>query len=139
VTRTPTGLAYQLSGTWSANWTGQFCYLNGQPFLSLQNVTYHVTAVANQLDIQVSGGDFLGRGLTLGSNGVVHTTFPKTSANICNLTGVAEQFVFDYTFTFNANGTGSASVHWTYGFNTNCASCAVDDTATLRRTGGPGS
>jgi hypothetical protein len=53
------------------------------------------------------------------------------------VTGVLEQYVFDYTFTFRPNGTGTATAHWTYGFNTNCAVCEVTDTATLHRVAGP--
>ena len=62
--------------------------------------------------------------------------------NFCLQTGtpVPGQFAFDYTFAFNPNGTGTATVHWTYGYNPGyfCAVCAVDDTAVLHRTGGPG-
>jgi hypothetical protein len=136
-TPTPTGIAYQLSGVWVAHWTGQICYLNGQEFDRLRDTTYRVTAVDGRLDIEILDGVRLGRGLLLDGNLTVQTTFRVFDQRVCLVSGVREELVFDYIFTFRTNGTGAAAVHWTYGFNTFCASCAVDDTATLRRIAGP--
>ncbi len=135
---TPTGLAYQLSGDWFADWTGQFCFLDGQPFDRLTDTTYRVTAIDDRLDIEIVGGVRLGRGLPLDANGSVQTRYRVFDQRVCLITGVPEEFVFDYMFTFRTNGTGTATAHWTYGFNTNCAVCEVTDTATLRRVAGPG-
>jgi hypothetical protein len=135
---TPTGVAYQLSGMWAADWRGQFCFLLGQPFLALQDTTYRVTALDGELDIEIVDGDRLGRGLELDRNNTVSTRFRKGSGTVCGLTGVEEEFVFDYTFTFNPNGTGTATARWSFGENTNCASCRVSDSATLRKVAGPG-
>ena len=137
MTPTPTGIAYQLTGDWVASWTGQICYLNGQPFTSLQPTTYRVTAVSGTLDIQIVNGARIGAGLTLDSTLSVATTYAVFDQNVCPATGVPEQYAFDYTFTFNLNGTGSATAHWTYGFNTLCVQCSVKDTATLHRIAGP--
>lgn len=137
-TRTPTGLAYQLSGDWFANWTGQICFLAGQPFTHLTPTTYRVTAIAGTLDIALLDGTYLGRGLVLDRNNTVVTQYRVFSGNICRATGVDQEYVFNYAFTFGANGFGSAKVDWNYGFNTNCAVCSVTDTATLIRVAGPG-
>lgn len=134
---TPTGVAYRLSGDWAANWGGQICYLNGQAFTSLQDTIYHVTSVAGQLDIQVRNGAIIGRGLTPDANGTVQTTYRVLDQRVCVINGVFQEFVFDYTFTFHVNGTGSATAHWTYAFNTNCATCEVTDSATLVRVAPP--
>ncbi len=137
-TPTPTGLAYQLSGDWFADWTGQICFLDGQQFTSLQGTTYHVTALDGQLDIQIASGARIGAGLQVDSTGTVQFTYQVFDQRVCDLTHIPEQFVFMYTFTFRADGTGTASVHWTYGFNTNCAVCIVDDNATLVQVAPPG-
>jgi len=97
---------------------------------------YRVSALGGQLDIQVVNGAFIGRGVSVDSNGVAVFSYSVYDQSLCF--GTPPQFVFKYTFDFNLNGTGSASVHWTYGNNTNCAVCAVDDTATLLRISGPG-
>ncbi len=136
-TPTPSGLAYLLSGVWVGNWTGQFCFLDGQQFQRLLPTTYRVTAIDNLVDIEIVGGARLVRGASVSADGTVTFQY-KTGGLFCQITGVQQQYVFDYTFQFHVNGTGSASAHWTYGFNTNCAVCAVDDTATLHRTSGPG-
>ena len=136
-TPTPTGIAYQLAGDWVANWTGQICYLAGQPFTSLQATTYRITALDGQLDVTIVNGARIGAGLPLDSSLTVHTTYRALDSRVCLVTGVLEQYAFDYTFTFHANGTGSAIAHWTYGFNTNCAVCEVTDTATLYRVALP--
>jgi len=136
-TPTPTGIAYQLSGDWAANWGGQICYLNGQLFTSLQDTIYHVTSVAGQLDIQVRDGATIARGLTPDATGTVKTTYRMFDQRVCLINHVFQEYVFDYTFTFHTNGTGAATAHWTYGFNTNCATCEVTDSATLLRVVGP--
>ena len=136
-TPTPTGIAYQLAGDWVANWTGQVCYLAGQPFTSLQATTYRITALDGQLDVTIVNGARIGAGLPLDSSLTVHTTYRVLDNRVCLVTGVLEEYAFDYTFTFHANGTGSATAHWTYGFNTNCAVCEVTDTATLHRVALP--
>lgn len=138
-TATPTGIAFQLSGDWAANWTGATCFLNSQPFASLADVTYHVTALDGQLDVQIVNGPILGRGLTLSSMNQVQTEYQVASGNICELDGINEEFAYMYTFTFKVNGTGSATAKWSYGLNAHCAVCQVSDTATLQRVAGPGS
>jgi hypothetical protein len=125
-----------LSGDWFADWAGRICYLNGQAFDALDDTTYRVIAVDGRLDIEIVDVARLGRGLTISSNGTVETQFRTFSQNLCF--GVPAEYVFDYTFTFRTNGTGTATAHWTYGFNTNCAVCEVTDTATLIRVAGPG-
>jgi len=129
---TPTGVAYQVAGDWVAHWTGQICFLDGHPFTHLSDTTYRVTAVANELDIQV-GDAVIGRGLTLDAHNAVRAESRVSSGNICTVDRINQEFVFDYMFTFGTTGTGTATVHWTYGFNAHCAVCAVDDTATLQR------
>jgi hypothetical protein len=136
---TPTGLAYQLSGQWFANWGNQLCFLLGRPFQALQDVTYRVTAIAGQLDIEVVGGERISRGLTIEAGNRVRTVFTTGSGRICQLTRMEQQYRFEYTFTFNANGTGSATATWSFGENTNCESCRVTDSATLVRVAPPGS
>jgi hypothetical protein len=137
-TATPTGLAFQLSGDWAADWTSQICYLNGVPFDALRDTTYRVTAIDGRLDVEIVDGVRLGRGLPIDATGGVQTTYRIFDQRTCLVTGVRQEYVFDYTFTLRTNGTGSARAHWTYGFNTNCAVCEVTDTATLRRVAGPG-
>jgi len=136
-TPTPTGIAYQLSGNWVAHWTGQICFLAGQPFNYLQDTTYQITAVQGQLDVAILNGARLGAGLPLDDTLTVHTTYRVLDQRVCPVTRVPEEYVFDYTFTFRTNGTGTATAHWTYGFNTNCAVCEVNDTAILYRVAGP--
>ena len=138
-TATPTGIAFQLSGDWAANWTGAICFLNREPFASLADVTYHVSAVFGQLDIQIINGPVLGRGLALDSMNRVQTEYKALSGNICQGDQINEEFDYMYTFTFNVNGTGSATAKWSYGLNAHCAVCQVSDTATLFRVAGPGS
>ncbi len=138
-TRTPTGVAFQLSGDWYAAWTGQICYLNGQPSGQLTPTIYPVTALQGQLDMQIAGGAYIGRGLVLDANNTVQTIYTVSDPNNVCYNGVHQEYVFDYTFTFATNGTGTAAVHWSYGLNTNCAQCIVDDTALLTRIAGPGS
>jgi hypothetical protein len=136
-TPTPTGVAYQLSGEWLAHWTGQICYLNGQPSGALQDTVYRVTAVDGELDIEIIGGARLGRGLVLDANDTVQVEYRVFDpSSVCF--GVHPEYVFDYTFTFHLNGTGAATATWSYGVNTNCATCTVNDTATLVRLGPPG-
>jgi hypothetical protein len=130
-------LAYRLSGDWFADWTSQPCFLADERNPGLQDTTYHVTALDGQLDIQIASGARIGAGLQVDSSGTVQFTYQVFDQRVCDLTLIPEQYVFMYTFTFQADGTGTASVHWTYGFNTNCAVCAVDDSATLRRVKGP--
>jgi hypothetical protein len=136
-TPTPTGIAYRLSGDWAAHWGGQICYLNGQPFTHLQDTIYHVTSLAGQLDIQVRDGAIIGRGLTPDATGTVKTTYRVFDQNVCVINRVFQEYVFDYTFTFHTDGTGTATAHWTYAFNTNCATCEVTDSATLLRVAPP--
>jgi len=139
VTPTPTGVAFQLSGDWRADWTNQICFLNGIPFQTLPDTTYRVTALDGQLDIvDIGTGDPIGRGLALQPDGSVEARFSRGSGMICLLTGIEEQYAYDYVFTFHTNGTGTAMVMWTYGVNTNCAVCTVTDTARLTRVSGPG-
>jgi len=138
-TATPTGIAFQLSGDWAAHWTGAICFLNGQPFASLADVTYHVTAVFGQLDIQIVNGPVLGRGLALDSMNRVQTEYRVAGPDVCIQDGITEEFDYNYTFTFNTSGTGSATAKWSYGLNAHCAVCQVSDTATLLRVAGPGS
>jgi hypothetical protein len=132
-------VAFQLSGDWYAAWTGQICYINGQPSGQLTPTTYRVTALDGQLDIQIVGGAYLGRGLTLDANNTVQTTYSVFDPDPNhNCFGVQPQYVFNYTFTFAANGTGTATVNWTYAVNINCAvGCHVTDNASLTRTAGP--
>jgi hypothetical protein len=134
--RTPTGVAYQLSGDWLAHWAGQICFLNGQAFFHLEDTVYRVTAVNRTVDIAIVGGAQLARGLVPSSDGTVVFRFETGSGNFCFATEAA--LVFDYTFTFRLNGTGTAGAHWTYGFNTNCAVCEVTDNAVLQRIALPG-
>lgn len=140
-TATPTGVAFQLSGKWFADWTNQYCFLNGKAFVPLADTTYLVTALDGQLDItDTATGDRIGRGLMLQPDGRVETHFSKGSGMFCVLTGtdkVEELFDYDYTFTFHTNGTGTAMVTWSYGANTFCATCTVTDTAGLTRVAGP--
>jgi len=96
-----------------------------------------VTAVDGRLDIEIVNGARLGRGLALDATNTIQTEYIVTDPTAPACFGVQPQYVFDYSFTFQTNGTGSASVHWTYGFNTNCAVCSVQDTATMRRVGPP--
>ncbi len=105
----------------------------------LANVTYHVTALFGQLDIQIVNGPILGRGLALSSQNQVQTEYKAASGTICGVDGVNEEFDYKYTFTFNVNGTGSATAKWSYGLNAHCAVCQPSDTATLHRVAGPGS
>lgn len=136
-TPTPTGLAYRLSGDWAANWGGAICFLNGVPFISLQPTVYHVTAVDGRLDVEVRNGARLGRGLQLDSNNTVIASYTVFDQRVCPNSGVLEQYVFNYAFTFRLNGTGAAAAHWSYGLNTFCVQCTVDDTATLVRVAPP--
>lgn len=136
-TPTPTGLAYRLSGDWAANWGGAICFLNGVPFTSLQPTVYHVTAVDGRLDVEIRNGARLGRGLELSTKNTVKTLYSVFDVRVCPNSGVPEQYVFDYTFTFQLNGTGTASARWSYGLNTFCVQCTVNDTATLVRVAPP--
>jgi hypothetical protein len=136
-TPTPTGIAYRLSGDWAANWGAAPCFLNGQPFPGLQDTVYRVTAVDGQLDIEIVNDARLGRGLSLDAGNTVETTYKVFDQRVCPNSGVLEQYVFDYTFTFGLNGTGTATAHWTYGFNTFCVQCEVNDSATLLHVSGP--
>jgi hypothetical protein len=114
------------------------CYLNGQPFKWLPGTTYRVTAVDGRLDIQIVDGPSIGRGLTLDASNTVRTEYRVSDTeSLCF--NVQPEYVFDYTFTFHTNGTGAATARWSYGVNTNCATCTVDDSATLSRIAGPGS
>lgn len=130
-------MAYRLSGEWLANWGGQICYLNGAPFTALIPTRYQVTAIDGLLDIQIIDGPRIGAGLQPDSDGTVAFTYRAFDQRICLPAGTPEEFVFAYTFTFQLTGTGSATSHWTYGLNTNCAVCTVDDNATLVRVGLP--
>jgi hypothetical protein len=131
-TSTPTGLAQQISGTWFANWRNEVCFLAGQPFTSLQDVSYRVTAVGGRVDIQIVDGAFIGRGLPVAPDGSVRALQRQPSGMFCF--GVEQEFDFNYLFEFRTNGTGSATANWTFGFNANCAVCEVNDRATLQRT-----
>jgi hypothetical protein len=137
ITRTPTGLAYRLSGEWAANWGNQICYLAGVPSGSLLDTVYVVTAVNGLLDIDVKGGQQIGRGLELRPDGSVAFRYTITES-LCPGSGRPRRFVFDYTFTFRLNGTGSATADWSYGLNSFCAECTVSDAAGLLKVGGPG-
>ncbi len=133
-TATPTGLAQRLSGDWFANWNNTVCFLDGQPTYRLQDVVYRVTAAPRgQVDIGIVRGDQvepLARA-PLGPDGVVR--FDVTDRGAVPCFGVFPEFVYEYVFQFQLVGTGNAVAHWTYGHNTNCAVCTVDDQATLRR------
>lgn len=137
----PTGAAYQLSGDWSVNWGNQICYILGQPFDWLRDSTYRLTAISGTLDIvDAVSGTVIGRGLTVegsGPNFTVRARYRAFSNLVCQLTGVREEYVYDFVFTLRLNGTGSATATWSFGENTNCASCRVTDSATLVRTAGP--
>jgi len=137
----PTGIAYQLTGDWFANWGGQICFILGQPFDWLRDSTYRITALDGTLDIyDTVSGVYLGRGLTVegsGPNYVVRTRYRYFSNFVCQLTGVREEYVYDFVFTLRLNGTGGGAATWSFGENTNCASCRVTDSATLVRTVGP--
>lgn len=136
----PTGIAYQLSGDWRADWGSSLCFLLGRPFFALQDVTYRVTALDGRLDVEIVGGARIGRGLEIernGTNYVVRTRYTADGADTCRLTGVLLQYRFDYTLTLRLDGRGSATATWSYGENTNCESCRVDDAATLVRVSGP--
>ncbi|MBI3783395.1 MAG: hypothetical protein HY270_08330 [Deltaproteobacteria bacterium] len=139
-TRTPTGLAYQLSGDWFVDWanpTTGICFdPNNQPFFRLQDAVYSVTAVNGQLDIAVPDGTTLVRGAAVTSDGNVAFLYVSGSGRDCF--GIEPQFVFDFSFVFRTNGTGTGNSHWTYGFNTNCFVCDKSDTAVLTRRSGPG-
>jgi hypothetical protein len=138
-TPVPTGVAYLLSGEWRANWSNTVCFLDGQPFATLLDQTYRVTAVDGRLDIVQANGTRIGAGLQFDSNGTVVFTYRAFDQRICLINGTHQEFVFDYTFTFRLNGTGSAAARWSYGLNTNCAVCSfVDDQAVLVRVSGPG-
>lgn len=137
---TPTGIARQLAGDWAADWSGQICYLLGQPFDALRDVTYRITALDERLDIEIVGGVRLGRGLTPERDGaawVVRTRYAVDGREVCALTGVRLRYDFEYTFRLAPDGRGAARAEWSYGANTNCASCRVTDTGTLRRIAGP--
>lgn len=137
VTPTPTGIAYALSGDWFANWTNQVCFLGGVPYQSLGDVVYQITAIAGTFDIALkNSGEILARGVPLRPGGNFDFTFQTGSGKFCF--GTEAQLFFHYVFQLNLNGTGQATVRWTYGFNTNCAVCQVDDTATLVRVAPPG-
>lgn len=137
-TPTPTGLAYQLSGEWAADWRNQPCYLNGEFFARLDDTTYRVTALDGLLDITAADGGRIGRGLAVDAQGNVEAQFRKQIGEMCEASGRLEEFLFDYKFMFRTNGTGAASVKWSYGKDSLCAVCEVDDTATLHRLSGPG-
>lgn len=139
-TRTPTGLAYQLSGVWSANWTNLSCFGGGTNFGHLPDTSYRVTAVNGQLDIADVNGLILGRGLSLDSQGSVHSTVTLDSGKVCeNNPSQALLYVYNYVFTFHTNGTGSATADWSYAQGTFCNQCQISDSATLTRTAPPGS
>ena len=138
-TATPTGLAQRLAGDWFANWTNAICYLDGRPAFRLEDVVYRVAAAGRgQVDIGiVRGGEVepLGRA-PLGPDGTVRFTVTDRVPVPCF--GKLPELVYDYVFQFQLVGTGNAAAHWTYGFNTNCAVCEVNDQATLRRLTGGG-
>jgi hypothetical protein len=55
--------------------------------------------------------------------------------DVCRFSGRALDFAFDYDFLFRLDGTGTASVEWTYGRDSFCATCTVLDNAVLSRIG----
>jgi hypothetical protein len=132
-TITPTGLAYQFAGVWHANWQNNICYLAGQPFYWLTDTDYQVSALDDQLDIyDVQAQTYIGRGLYVSPDGSVEFQYRK-SGLLCEATGKIQEFVFDFVFIFQLNGQGTATAHYSYGLNTNCAVCTVDDSASLLR------
>jgi len=132
-TATPTGRAYQLTGIWRANWLNNICYLAGQPFDWLRDTDYRVTALDEQLDIfDMAAQTYIGRGLDVSPDGSVEFRYKKPGL-LCVVNGVRQEYVFDFVFVFQLNGQGTAAAKWTYGMNTNCAVCTVDDSATLYR------
>jgi hypothetical protein len=134
VTRTPTGLAQLLTGLWAANWNNNVCFLNGQPFSSLSDVVYRVTASNNRLNIETTDGLVIGTNLAIGQDGLVTTTLRVPNA-ICQNGGRVIEFVFNYEFLFQLNGSGAAAAEWTYGRDSFCATCSVSDQAALSRIG----
>ena len=124
----------ELSGDWFADWTNAVCYLNDQPTFQLDDVVYRVAAAPRgQVDIGIMRGaevEPLARA-PLGTDGTVRFQVTDHAAVPCF--GVFPEFVYDYVFQFPLAGTGNGTAHWTYGHNTNCAVCTVDDEATLRR------
>jgi hypothetical protein len=143
VTRTPTGLAQQLSGEWFANWGNLICQVADRPVQQrpfLQDVTYRVTARNNLLDIETTGGQLIGSGLPVASDGTVDppelTVFSGESCPP-DLGGRPRNFRFDYRFRFSTNGTGSATAAWSFSEDSFCAVCSVNDSATLQRVSGP--
>ena len=134
VTRTPTGIAQLLTGQWAANWNNNVCFLDGQPFSSLSDVVYRVTASNNRLNIETTAGLVLGTNLSIGQDGRVATTLRIPNA-ICQNGGRVIEFVFNYEFLFQLNGSGAAAAEWTYGRDSFCATCTVSDQAVLSRIG----
>jgi hypothetical protein len=107
--------------------------LAGVPFDRLQDTVYRVTAIEGEIDIfDTRTNSYLARGLTLDQSGTVRARV-RAPGQLCRITGVIQEYVYDYVFQFQLAGTGNAAAHWTYGHNTNCAVCTVDDQATLRR------
>jgi len=142
VTRTPTGLAQQLAGSWEANWRNEAiscCFLNDQP-LCVWDTVYQVTAAPNgQVTIvDQHTGQLLGTGTIAAGGTVKPPTVIEDTGTRC-YDGKPVLISFDYTFAFNTDGTGSAQVVWIYGDGTNCQPCDVSkqDSATLLRVAGP--
>lgn len=134
----PTGVAYQLSGDWAVNWQNRICFILGQPFDWLRDSTYRLTAISGTLDIvDTVSGAVIGRGLAVegtGPNYTVRARYRVASNLVCQLTGVKEEYDYDFVFTLRTDGSGSATADWSFGENTNCASCRVTDNAFLART-----
>jgi hypothetical protein len=137
VTRTPTGLAYRLSGKWAANWGNQICFIGGQPFAFISDTEYTVTAVDGRLDITNLAGQQIARGANLLPDGTVVTRFTLNSGLICRNTGLPLFFIFDYVFHFGLNGLGNATVSWSFGKESTCDTCSVQDAAGMLKTSGP--
>jgi hypothetical protein len=105
------------------------------PFSSLPDVVYRVTASNNRLNIATASGFIIGTNLAVAPDGRVNAflTVPDT---VCALPpNRVLAYTFDYQFVFNPNGSGSATVEWTYGRDSFCATCTVLDQAVLQRIG----
>jgi len=138
VTRTPTGLAYQLSGRWAVNWQNNVCFLDGQPFFALGDTVYIVTAIDGEFDIESDDGFHIGRGLAVSDDGTVLAQLRTNAGHICAINNRVEEFFFSFTYLFRLDGTGLARAEYTYAANTNCAVCSVIDNGVMLKIAGPG-
>ena len=134
ITPTPTGLAHQLSGVWGANWGNVICFIGGQPFTTLGDTVYTVTASEGRLDVANAGGQQVARGSDLqviDGGGRIVSRYTLDSGARCPNNNAPLLFVFDYVFTFGSNGHGTASVTWSFAKGSSCDTCTVSDQAVL--------